>query len=674
MVEVRVVPPFILFTCPVEVGDRASSISTSCKYDKRYQAFKAPFGMPQMVNLYRTYPNAIIVEGQQYVDKLKAQNVDYHQAKDHYSKVFKDEIVSSEFNYNFKLKPFHHQLEALRYLDSWAGAALFMDCGTGKTATSIWDIDLKYRANKIRKSSVLVVGKLMTLFSGWYEDCAEFADLSADVLWQPSKTKIVKGEKEILNNHGPKPPGKGKTYEKTKYYFKKSGKEAVLSSASKFNERKHIRKLHSWKQVGDQQYGDETLTAITIRNIRSENIRAQIASDEYDVHIINHEGILGFEKELIARNYDYIIVDESTVLKNPKGKIYAALLKVAANSKYRRILSGTPSPQGPQDLWSQFFFLDNGLTLGASHKEFMDYAFNMVKLGTQERGTYSGVMPVIRKHGAEGKIGTLEYVNSRLQNRIYRCKLRDCVDLPPLTFRKLDVFLDDETQRHYDKMKEELFIELENKKIEVTIDLAKIMKLRQITSGFIIDKEGNICKTSKRSAKMEVFGQFIEEIDPTEKVVIFAIYKEEIRSLLNKFGKEAVSIYGDTSAKDKLENQKRFINDPSVRYIICQPDSAAYGVNKLTIARYLVFYSIDYRADTMYQAIKRIERTGQLRSMFVLYLCAKGTIDEAVLRKVNMKRVIQQETIDVQEEFVEKELSEANTRVKELVQDFRREG
>lgn len=650
MIPVKIRPPWILMDIPVARSIDAARVSTRCSFDKRMKKWKAPFGVRQLINLKKVYPDAQIVEGQKYIDKLKEEYTHFKIAKEIVKSTSNGTPSKEDFNVDFKLEPFKHQLEALQYLKAFYSGALFMDCGSGKSFTTLWDIEDKYNKNILSKNSVLVVGKLMTLFSGWHEDVAEATHLSSQVLWEPQKSKTEIKDVEVVCNHGKKPKGKGKTFKRTEYYFKGSGKEATLASAREFKESRHVRKIRKWKQVGDIKYGEETLSTVDIINVRSNNIKRKINSGGYDIDIINHEGVLAFEDDLKNRNYDYIVVDESTVLKNPKGKILKSLLRIGENTRYKRILSGTPSPQGPQDLWSQFLFLDGGLTLGPDYKEFLIENFNMVDIGDRNAGTYVGTKPVIRAHGSDGHIGTIEAVNSALKHRVFRCRLRDCVDLPELVERKLDVFLDDKLRKHYEKMEEELFIELKDKKVEVSIDLAKLGKLRQIASGFIMDTQSekkDVIRLSKKNPKLEVLKEWLSEIPEDEKVVIFATYKEEIKTLLDYFGEKAVHIYGETSAKDKLNNQKAFVNDPNVRFIICQPSSAAYGVNKLTVARYLVFYSIDYRADTVYQAIKRIERTGQERTMVILYLIARDTIEEVIFRSVKRKEKVQQKTIDV---------------------------
>jgi SNF2 family DNA or RNA helicase len=641
----RIKPPHILINCGIDDGHKTSQIGWNCKYDNRMKAFKAPFGAEVLIQIKKVFPHAIVTEGQEHVDSLKATAYGIELGK----RMIGGVENIPPFDYDFKLTPFSHQRRGLYYLKFFNGAALFADCGAGKTAMTLWDIAMKYQEGKLRPSKVLVASKLMTLFSGWHEDTEEFTNLSSLVLWEPSKTKVEKkGEVQIVCDHGPKPKGKGRTLKRVEYYHH-SGEPAILASSRKFNPRKHVAKQRQWKQVGDIKYGKETLTAIERINIRAENIKQKIASHDHDIHIINHEGLLLFERELTEREYDLIVIDESTVIKNPKSKVFQALMRIAKKTTYKRVLSGTPSPQGPQDLWSQFFFLDNGLTLGPDYDCFLSMHFDVITLGSHDAGTFSGKKICIIPHGKNGRTGTIEYVNSRLENRVFRCKLRDCVDLPPLRVQVKDVFLEDQQMKHYNSMKDDLFAEIDGERVDVTIDLAKIGKLRQITSGFILNREKEVKEVSKKNPKLQVLDSLLEEIHEEEKVVIFAIYRCEIEMLLQKFGDKAVAIYGGASDVKKMEAQTRFREDPSIKYIICQPRSAAYGVNGLNkVSRYLIFYSIDYSADTNYQAIKRIERTGQERDMIVFYLIAKGTIDEVIYSAIATKDKVQQKTIDVE--------------------------
>jgi hypothetical protein len=511
---------------------------------------------------------------------------------------------------------------------------------SGKTAMTLWDIENKYMKREISPSSVLIVGKLMTLKSGWLDDTSFFTDLTALNLWEPSKTKTEKGEIRETIEHGPKPPGKARTFRKTEYYHH-DGTVAILSGPRAFDPRKHVATLREWKQVGEVKFGTEKLTEVRRRNLRSENIRRKINGTGHSVHILNHEALIQFTRELTERRYEYVVIDESTAIKNPKSKIFKALIEISKYSKFRRILSGTPSPQGPQDLWSQFYFLDRGLTFGPDYNQFLEQHFDLIQLGSRAAGTFSGF-----KIALSAVKNTMGYIHNQLENRIFRCRLRDCVDLPPISISQLDVYLTDEQEKHYETMSEALFAELDGRRIEVTIDLARIGKLRQITGGFLLDSAGDVVKVSKTNPKLDALLDFISEIDSEEKIVIFAVFRCEIQLLLETLGGAAVAIYGGETDVKKIQAQEKFKTDPNTRFIICQPQSAAYGVNGLTVSRYLLFYSIDFRADCNYQAIKRIERTGQQRNMVVKYLIAENTIDQVIFKALYKKDQIQQDTIN----------------------------
>lgn len=48
-----------------------------------------------------------------------------------------------------------------------------------------------------------------------------------------------------------------------------------------------------------------------------------------------------------------LVVDESTIIKNPKADQTKAVFKISKNAAYSRILTGTPITQSPLDLWAQ---------------------------------------------------------------------------------------------------------------------------------------------------------------------------------------------------------------------------------------------------------------------------------------------------------------------------------
>lgn len=74
--------------------------------------------------------------------------------------------------------------------------------------------------------------------------------------------------------------------------------------------------------------------------------------------------------------FEMIIVDESSRFKSPKAIRFKKLSKMINLEKHRvYLLSGTPAPNGWEDIWSQIYLLDKGERLGSSFWKFIDKYF-----------------------------------------------------------------------------------------------------------------------------------------------------------------------------------------------------------------------------------------------------------------------------------------------------------
>jgi len=183
-------------------------------------------------------------------------------------------------------------------------------------------------------------------------------------------------------------------------------------------------------------------------------------------------------------------------------------------------------------------------------------------------------------------------------------------------------------------------------RIIATIMITQLMKLRQITSGFIID-HNETPHVIEDGAKIKELDSLIEdEIAPELKVVIYAQYQHEIKTIEARYKKHGiVSVFGGNSSDKNLANIKKFREDPKVRLIVLHPKSAAHGIT-FTMAHHLIFYSFDHSAEDNYQCVHRIKRNGQKHPMFVYYLKCRKSIDELIYKCIIKKNANQEELID----------------------------
>jgi len=371
-----------------------------------------------------------------------------------------------------------------------------------------------------------------------------------------------------------------------------------------------------------------------------------------DVYIINHDGLRVYEEELCKKQFDKVVIDESTILKSYKGDftrsggaIGKSLMKVAEHATYRVIMSGTPAPNGAEDLWGQFKFLDpKGFLLEPAFNDFKEEFMDFIQFG--------------KTPDAPKKFFCPEDSNRRIHDLIipmsYRVKIRDHLhDLPEKTIVKRSIYMSKEQEAHYKELLKSLSTVINDEFVSVDIRLAQIAKLRQVTGGFLIDQE-ETAHEIETATKLKAFDDVMEEIGD-EKVVVYAQYRWEIKTLAERY-KEigAVTVYGDNSSATNVENIKSFIRDPKVKMIILHPKSAAHGIT-FTVSHYMIFYSISYSAEDDYQCVARIERASQKHPMFVYYLLSKytnppkdgpvETIDETIYKVIRQKNKNQEELI-----------------------------
>ena len=388
----------------------------------------------------------------------------------------------------------------------------------------------------------------------------------------------------------------------------------------------------------------------------------KLLEEEADLYITNHETVMALEEELAAKKFEKVVVDESTILKSyhgdhtrTGGKFGKALMNVAAHADWRVVMSGTPAPNGPEDLWGQFKFLDpDGIILEASFQDFRAQYMKKVYFGKYNPAVDSREPP----HKWVTPVESIKVIRDFVSPFIYQIKIRDHLkDLPERTVMRRPVPMSMEQHEHYMNMRDKLGTVIDDELVAISVRLAQATKLRQITGGFLIDQQ-EIPHPIESAGKLDALSDLIEEIGD-EKIVIYAQYRWEIKSIFERYkDRGALAVYGENKVEDNLANIKEYIRNPDIKIIVLHPQSAAYGIT-FVVSHYMIFYSISYSEMENYQCIKRIERAGQKHPMFIYYLISKlaksvpntkgkktVTIDEAIFDALQLKRQNQDDLLD----------------------------
>ncbi|SDL09615.1 DEAD/DEAH box helicase [Natronincola ferrireducens] len=359
------------------------------------------------------------------------------------------------------------------------------------------------------------------------------------------------------------------------------------------------------------------------------------SKEALQIAIINYEGTWRILEELLQWQPDIIIADESQRIKSPAAKQSKALHRLGDAGKYKLILSGTPVQNAPLDLWSQYRFLDKSI-FGTSYYAFKARHAIMGGYGKHQVIGYRHMDELIRKaHGVA-----------------LRVTKDEALDLPETTDEIRYCQLEPKAESLYKKLVKDSYIQLEKGEITAQNVLTRLLRLSQLTGGYIHTDEGITKEIS--TAKLEVLKEIVEDLMAAgKKLVIFARFLPEIKAIgkmLEKMGLEYSCITG--VVKDRGEEVRRFQEEEECRVFIAQIQTAGLGIT-LHAADTAVFYSLDFNYANYAQAKARIHRIGQRNTCTYIHLMAPNTVDERIMAALEKKKNIAKEVVDNWREYFE---------------------
>lgn len=313
-----------------------------------------------------------------------------------------------------------------------------------------------------------------------------------------------------------------------------------------------------------------------------------------------------------------IIIDESAKLKNPKAKLTQTFFDLSPLFKKRFIMTGTPVANRPYDIWSQVYFLDQGNSLGKD--------FNQFKADTDLSNKLAG-----NESLQESFESSVSSIFEKIKGfSVRETKNSGIISLPDKVYITENVEFDEEQESFYNKIREEVIVEVQRHG-EVLLDdssaiVKRLLRLVQVASNPKLVDERYI----GHSAKEERLDELLCEImDNNEKCIVWSNFIENI-DYFNKKYKEfgSVKIHGKMNMAERNRSVERFRSDDS-RVLFATPASAKEGLT-LTMANHVIFYDRGFSLDDYLQAQDRIHRISQTKTCYVHNIIVAGSIDEWV--------------------------------------------
>jgi len=343
--------------------------------------------------------------------------------------------------------------------------------------------------------------------------------------------------------------------------------------------------------------------------------RLSALNSHCDVVVTNYDNIQWLaEQEL---NFDGIVFDELTRLKNPSGARFKALNKVIQNVPVRWGLTGSFTSNGLEDVFGQCKIIDQNL-LGRSKGAFMQQYFVLMN---KEFGDW------------EPRVGSLQKVMDRIRPATYLLEPGEYSDtLPPCHTVEVRCDMD---LTDYNQMKKTFVFE------DITAINAAVVtgKLQQMASGFIYDtkttaEESGFVTTQTpiwlSSHKFDRLDELLNENQRANTIIAYT-YKEELAELKRRF-KQGCTL-------DEPRAIERW-NAGQIELLFVHPKSAGHGLNLQHGGCRIVFLSLPWSLELFEQTIGRLHRSGQKHDVWVYIMITNKTIDEKILLALESKKSI----------------------------------
>lgn len=314
--------------------------------------------------------------------------------------------------------------------------------------------------------------------------------------------------------------------------------------------------------------------------------------------------------------FDMIIIDESSRFKSAKAKKFKKLAKMISLASHRvYLLSGTPVPNGWEDIWAQMYLLDKGQRLGKSFYKFIDNYF--VTYG------YKRMLTKANK----------DYLMELIKD-ICVFASSDNIKLPKLTEEKIYLEFNNEKQMLFNKFKKDYIFDFDNEEISVLSKQILINKCLQLSNGCIYnDKEGNYKVFD--DSKLDFVRQYSLD-HPDENILVFYSFKFDKQRLLRLEGAESIN---DVDSKNRW-------NEGRIKIGVISPYSFQYGGNLQYGGHTIIWFGLLWGLENYLQSNKRIYRQGQKNDVKIMYLLTKNTWDDYVYKAVVSKEINQKDFLN----------------------------
>lgn len=316
--------------------------------------------------------------------------------------------------------------------------------------------------------------------------------------------------------------------------------------------------------------------------------------------------------------FDTVVIDELSSFKNPSAKRFKSMKCIRPLIKRVYGLTGTPAPNGLEDLWAQIYLLDQGKRLGPNITSYRREYFY---------------------EGARNQNVVYEYKPKKTSEDIIKSKIKDlCISLQAKDYLTMPERIDDvryakldkKIQEQYDEFEREMFLQIDDvDEIDAASAAALTNKLLQFCNGAVYREDRSYLEIHDK--KLEVLQELIESLNG-KPALVFYNFKHDLDRITKMLEKMKVK-FGLLKTSDDIKKW----NNGELDVLLAHPASAAYGLNLQDGGSHVIWFGLNWSLELYQQANARLYRQGQKETVFVHHIIVDTGMDLAVMDALKEK-------------------------------------
>lgn len=375
------------------------------------------------------------------------------------------------------------------------------------------------------------------------------------------------------------------------------------------------------KRVAENTWSKETAKWEHLQHLRIARImgtqaqRLAALNTPADIYVINRENVVWLVDTVGKRwPFPIVVVDELSSFKSAQAKRWKALRRVRGRIRRLIGLTGTPRPNGLEDLWPETYLLDQGQRLGRTLGAFRTRYLVPEKMNGHIVYSYRP------KEGAEAE------VYKQLSDICMSIKKEDVLSLPGQIYEDIVLETPPALLKQYKKFERDKVMECLNEEGEIVAgtEAALTNKLLQFANGAIYDQDREVHHI--HDVKLDALEELVEEAGGDPVLVLYA-YQHDADRIRECIPCRALDTEADIDAWNRGE----------IPVALAHPASIGHGLNLQDGGHITIWFGLSWSLELYEQANERLNRPGQKNVCRIYHLIMRGTHDERVLKALQRK-------------------------------------